>query len=192
MESRRVTATILAEKTVHKGWNRLLVATVTTAGGATIERSVEDHGAAAAVLPYDPARRCALLVRQMRVPLLLAYGVQHSLEAPAGILDEDDPVACVRREAMEEAGLRLGPVSHVGSVFPMPGISTERMELFLAEYGAADRIGAGGGLEAENEEIEVVEMPLGELAAMAVKGGLADLKTLALVQALMLGRPELF
>ena len=38
---------------------------------------------------------------------------------------------------------------------PLPGISTEKMHMFLAEYAAASRVGAGGGLAEENEEIEV-------------------------------------
>jgi hypothetical protein len=74
----------------------------------------------------------------------------------------------------------------------MPGISTETIHLFLAAYSATDRVAAGGGLEAENEEIDVVEMALAELAAMADAGRLGDLKTLALVQSLRLRRPELF
>ena len=74
----------------------------------------------------------------------------------------------------------------------MPGVSTERMDLFLAEYCEADRLGAGGGVDGENEEIEVVEMPLARLAEMVRRAELTDLKTLALLQALQLTRPELF
>jgi nudix-type nucleoside diphosphatase (YffH/AdpP family) len=187
-----VGATIIGAEVRFAGWNRMLIATVRLASGAVIERSVEDHGNAAAVLPYDPGRRCAMLVRQLRVPLLYAHQIPDSLEVPAGVLDEDDPAECVRREAMEEAGLRLGALVHVAGTYPMPGVSTERIELFLAEYAGDDRVGAGGGVEAENEEIEVVEMPLAELSDLARRGALPDLKTLALVQALMLARPDLF
>jgi len=185
-------AGIEATKLLHQGWNRLLAVTARTARGSQIERSVEDHGHAAAVLPYDADRRVALLVRQLRVPLLLAHGRADSLEAPAGLLDGDDPAACVRREAMEEAGLSLSALTGLGLVFPMPGISTEGVHLFLAEYRAADRVGAGGGLAHETEEIEVVELALPALAALADRGALHDLKTLALVQTLRLRRPELF
>jgi nudix-type nucleoside diphosphatase (YffH/AdpP family) len=187
-----VSATIIGEETHFSGWNRMLIVAVKLASGAVIRRSVEDHGNAAAVLPYDAERRCAMLVRQLRVPLLYAHGIAHSLEVPAGVLDEDDPAECVRREAMEEAGLRLGALVHVAGTYPMPGVSTERIELYLAEYRADDRVAAGGGVEAEHEEIEVVEMPLSELAALVRAGSLPDLKTLALVQALMIARPELF
>ncbi len=185
-------ATIQNETTVHSAWNRLLLVDVITARGTRIRRIVEDHGAAAAVLPYDPDRRLAVLVRQLRVPLLHAFGVESLLEAPAGILDSGDPADCARREAMEEAGLALHGLTSLGAVYPMPGVSTERIHLYLAEYRSTDRVAAGGGLAEENEEIEVLQLPLAELAAMAARGGLADLKTLYLLAALQMRRPELF
>jgi hypothetical protein len=88
--------------------------------------------------------------------------------------------------------LRLDAVEPVGQVWTMPGISTERMHLFLAPYRAADRVAPGGGLAEEHEDISVLEVALSDLKAMAERGELHDLKTLALVQALMLRRPELF
>jgi hypothetical protein len=74
----------------------------------------------------------------------------------------------------------------------MPGVSTEQMDLYLAPYAEADRIGIGGGLADEHEGITVVELPLAELAAMADAGQIMDMKTLAVVQTLRLRRPELF
>ena len=64
----------------------------------------------------------------------------------------------------------------------MPGISTERMDLFLGSYAATDRVSAGGGLASENEEIEVIELPLADLVAMIEAGADMDVKVLALVQ----------
>jgi nudix-type nucleoside diphosphatase (YffH/AdpP family) len=165
---------------------------VRLASGKDIHREVEDHGRAVAVLPYDPARKTALLVLQLRVPTLVAGFETEFIEAPAGRLDEDDPAECARREALEECGARLGPLDHVARVWSMPGISTERIDLYLASYQEADRIGPGGGLEEENENITVVEMPLRELSAMADEGRIVDMKTLTLVFALRLRRPDLF
>jgi len=187
-----VNAEIIDKRTLWEGWSRLLAVRVRTAHGNEVTRTVEDHGSAAAVLPYDPARRMALLVRQLRVPMLLAHAMASTLEAPAGLVDSGDPALCVRREAMEEAGLRLGEVQAIGRVFPMPGVSTEAIDLFLAEYRSEDRVGQGGGLAEEQEEIEVVEVALAELAGLADRGALHDLKTLALVQALRHRRPDLF
>ena len=190
--SEPVSAAILDEALLYDGWNRLLMVKVRTAGGAVIHRSVEDHGDAVVVLPFDPVRGVALLVRQLRVAIFQGHDMATSLEAPAGVLDEDDPAACARREAMEEAGLELKDLVPLGAAFVMPGVSTEKMHMFLAEYRAASRIGVGGGLAEENEEIEVIEVPLADLAAQADRGELADLKTYALLQSLRLKRPELF
>ena len=99
-----------------------------------MRREVEDHGAAVCVLPYDPVRRTAILVRQFRAPVFLAAEQEELLEAIAGLVSPD-PAACGRREAMEEAGLALHAVEHVASVWTMPGVSTEFMHLYLAPYG---------------------------------------------------------
>lgn len=183
---------IVAVETLYEGWGKLLMLRIALPDGHAITREIEDHGAAVAVLPYDAERRVAILVRQFRAPAFFAGGERDLIEAPAGLLDEDEPEACARREASEEVGLALGALESVGAVWTMPGVSTERMHLFLAPYAAGDRTGDGGGLAEEHENITVVEMPLAELAALADRGGLADLKTLALVQALRLRRPALF
>jgi 8-oxo-dGTP pyrophosphatase MutT (NUDIX family) len=133
-----------------------------------------------------------MVIRQFRAPAFHAVGLETTLEAPAGILDEDDPQACARREAMEEIGLRLSVLEPIAVAWGMPGVSTERVHLFLAPYSEADRVGEGGGLKDEHEDIDVCEMPLETLAAEADRGGVADLKLLALVQTLRLRRPELF
>ncbi|MCJ2134570.1 NUDIX hydrolase [Methylobacterium sp. J-026] len=177
---------------VHDGWARFLVAEVMQADGTRITREIEDHGRAVAVLPYDPDRRVATLVSQFRAPVLYSDGPPTHLEVPAGLLDEGAAEDEARREAMEETGLRLGPLDFVASAWSMPGISTERMDLFLAAYGAQDRTGAGGGLAAEGEAVAVHEIPLRELAAMSRDGGLNDMKSLALLFALQLRRPDLF
>jgi nudix-type nucleoside diphosphatase (YffH/AdpP family) len=177
---------------VHDGWNRLIIADVTLPGGERVERAMEDHGRAVCVLPYDPERRLALLVQQFRAPPFHADGTRDLLEAPAGILDAQDAEAEARREAMEEVGLRLGPLERVVAGWSMPGVSTERIDLFLGAYAAGDRVGAGGGLAAEHEDITVVEMPLAELAARCDRGAITDLKTFALAQTLRLRRPDLF
>ena len=182
---------ILSVKPVHQGWSSFSLVTFRLDNGSSIVREIEDHGCAAAVLPYDPDRRTALLVRQFRGPVWIAKG-EDFLEPPAGIIEDgEDPGDCARREAFEETGLKLGPLEPVGSYWSSPGVSTERTWLYLAAYAAADRTAAGGGVD-EHENIEVVETPLAELAARLDRGELGDLKMLALAQALKLRRPELF
>jgi nudix-type nucleoside diphosphatase (YffH/AdpP family) len=179
-------------ETLHKGYTTLMRATFAAPDGTTFWREIEHHGDACAVLPYDAARRCALLVRLPRAPVIWNGGPPELTEAIAGLLDSQTPEACARREAMEEAGVRLGDLEPVGQVYASPGISTERLRLFLAPYEARDRIAAGGGLASENEHITVLEVPLAELWDLVESGRLADLKTLALILALKTRRPELF
>lgn len=183
---------IRGTRTVHEGWSTFLVADLTMPDGKRLTREIEDHGRAVCVLPYDPERRVALLIQQFRAPLFYAEGVTELLEAPAGLLDEADAEDGVRREAYEETGVRLTRLEPVSSVWSMPGISSERMQLFLGAYAEGDRIGPGGGLADEGEDITVVEMPLSRLAAMSDSGELTDLKTLALTLALRLRHPGLF
>ncbi len=175
----------------YQGWSTLLVARIRLPDGRVITREIEHHGRAACVLTFDPERKTALLVRQVRAPAVYAAGQPHLLEAIAGLIDDNEPAeACARREAIEEAGLRLRSIDHVTTAWTMPGISTERMDLFLGQYAQADRVAPGGGTG--DEGIEVIEMPLAELAEMTDAGTLTDMKTLLLVQTLRLRRPDLF
>lgn len=177
---------------VYRGWTRLRLLRLRFDDGQEVTREVEDHGRSVAVLPYDPARRTAVLVRLPRAPVLLTSGVSDLLEVPAGLVEEGDPAETARRELYEETGLQVRGVEHVGNVWSMPGISTEQMDLYLARYSAEDRTGPGGGLADEHENITVVEMPLDELWARLLRNEIADMKTLALLLILHTRKPQLF
>ena len=182
---------ILKFDTLYDGWASFSLARLRLDDGSEVERVVEDHGQAVSVLPYDPQRKVALLVRQLRAPILLLGETGHP-EPPAGILEQGEaPEACGLREVMEETGVRLKALEPVGRYWTSPGCSTERSHLYLAAYAAADRVGEGGGVDA-HEDVRVLEMPLAELKRRLEAGELGDLKLLALAQALLRKRPELF
>jgi nudix-type nucleoside diphosphatase (YffH/AdpP family) len=184
---------ILGEDVVHRGYLTVRRLRVRGADGAEAVREVESHGDAIAVLPYDAGRRAALVVRLFRPPVLDAAGEPWLEEACAGMVEGGDSAqATVRREAQEELGVEPHDLEPVARTWSSPGVSTERIALFLAPYDAAARTGPGGGLEAEHEAITVVERPLADLAAEADTGLIADAKLLMLVLALRLRRPELF
>ena len=144
-------------------------------------REVHDHGHGAAVLPHDATRGTVLLVRQFRLPVHLSGAEGDLIEACAGLLDGDDPEHCARREAEEELGFRVRNLRQVARVFASPGAVTERLTLFLADYGLDDRTGDGGGHAHEGEDIDVLELPFDEVRQLAARGGILDAKTMLLI-----------
>src|SRR5580658_545015 len=181
---------IVRSRLAYDGYAQVHVLTLVDDGGEH-SREVVSRGNAACVLPYDPERKLALLVRLPRAPLLMAGLPEPLLEAPAGIVDPGETAeTTARREAMEEVGVALGPLEPAGVCWPSPGLFDEQVHLFLAPYRAADRTGPGGGLAEEHEGISVVEMPLTELERMADSGELTDLKTLTLALLLRLRHME--
>jgi nudix-type nucleoside diphosphatase (YffH/AdpP family) len=151
-------------------------------------RQTYDRGDGAVILPYDRRRGTILLVRQFRFAAYVSGHTEPLLEACAGLLDEDDPESCARREAEEELGYRLSDVRRLYATYMSPGSVTERLWFFVADYRPDDRISDGGGAADEGEDIEVIEMPLDEALSLIATGGIVDAKTIMLVQHLALQR----
>ena len=147
------------------------------------QRETYDRGNGATILLYDPDRRTVLLTRQFRYP---AYVNGHPdgmlIETAAGLLDDDEPEVAIRREASEELGVTVGALRHVFDLYMSPGSVTERVHFYLAAYGPADRVGSGGGLAEEGEDIEVLEVPIDEALVMVADGRIVDGKTVILLQ----------
>jgi nudix-type nucleoside diphosphatase (YffH/AdpP family) len=183
---------ILARHVVYRGYLTVATLLLRLRDGAIVSRDVECHGDAAAVLPYDPLRRCALVARLFRGPVFDATGEEQLEEACAGMIEREDAAAAAGREASEELGISLRTLEFVARIWPSPGVSSERQSLFLAPYADSDRSGPGGGLAAEHEDITVVERSLDALATEARRGVVADGKLLTLIMALQLRRPDLF
>lgn len=179
-------------ETAYQGFLTVLAATFTGPDGASFRREIEHHGRAACVLPYDPDRKTALLVNLPRAPVIWAGGPPELLEAPAGMVENEDAEDTAVREALEECGVALTRLEAVGSPFSSPGVSSERVDLFLAAYSAGDRKAGGGGVAGEHEHITVEEVPLALLWTWVEQRRIEDLKTLALILALRVRRPDLF
>src|SRR5215204_663232 len=79
-------------------------------------------------------KRSGRFALRCRAPMFYAIGLEHTLEIIAGGLEGDDPHACVQREAREEAGLKIRALDHVLTGMSMPGVSTMRLDLYLASY----------------------------------------------------------
>jgi nudix-type nucleoside diphosphatase (YffH/AdpP family) len=150
------------------------------------QREAYDRGNGAALLPYNRQARTVLLVRQFRYP---AYSNGYDgllIEAAAGLLDEAEPEARIRAEVEEELGYRLGAVTKVLECFMSPGSVTEKLHLYVAEYAADMKIGEGGGIANEGEDIERLELPFDRALEMVASGEILDAKTIILLQHLAL------
>jgi nudix-type nucleoside diphosphatase (YffH/AdpP family) len=145
-------------------------------------RETYDRGNGAVILLYNLAARSVVLTRQFRYPAFVNGLDDLLIEAPAGLLDDASPEECIRAEAEQEAGYRVREARQVMHAFMSPGSVTERLHFFVAEYDSGDRIGAGGGLEAEGEDIEVFECDFDLALAMVADGRIADGKTIMLLQ----------
>ncbi|MBV7533105.1 GDP-mannose pyrophosphatase NudK [Chitinophaga sp. sic0106] len=149
----------------------------------TQTREAYDRGNGAVILLYNPATGNVILTKQFRLPSYInGNSTGMLIEACAGLLDENNPEECIRREAEEETGFRIKDVRKIFDAYMSPGSVTEILHFFIAEYSAEMKTGAGGGLEHEQEEIEVLEVPVDTAMAMITSGEIKDGKTIMLLQ----------
>jgi nudix-type nucleoside diphosphatase (YffH/AdpP family) len=146
------------------------------------DRETYDRGNGATLLPYNVKRRTVVLVRQFRYPAYVNGCDDLLIETAAGLLDNASPENRIRAEAEEETGYRLHEVHKVFEAFMSPGAVTEKLHFFVAEYEPDMKIGSGGGLASEGEDIEVLELSIDEALAMVASGRIADAKTIMLLQ----------
>jgi nudix-type nucleoside diphosphatase (YffH/AdpP family) len=148
----------------------------------TQHRETYDRSNGAALLPYNLTQGTVVLVRQFRYPAYVNGYDDLLIEAAAGLLDNESPEVRIRAEAEEETGYRLGEIRKVFEAFMSPGAVTEKLHFFVAEYQPDMRIGTGGGLASEGEDIEVLELPVDQAIAMIGGGRIVDAKTIMLLQ----------
>ena len=145
-------------------------------------RETYDRGNGATILLFNRDRRTVVLTRQFRLPAFVNGHDGMMIEAAAGLLDNASPEERIRAEAQEETGYRVDNVQKVFEAYMSPGSVTEKLHFFIAEYDASTRVGHGGGVEAEGEDLEVIELTLDDALSAVRRGEIVDAKTIMLLQ----------
>jgi nudix-type nucleoside diphosphatase (YffH/AdpP family) len=150
-------------------------------------REAYDRGNGAVILLYNKTSNTVILTRQFRLPTFInGNSTGMLIEACAGLLDNDNPEECIKRETEEETGYKISKVEKIYEAYMSPGSVTEILHFFIAEYSTEMKIADGGGLEDEGENIEVLELPFDEALTMIDSGEIKDAKTIMLLQHLRL------
>ncbi len=149
----------------------------------THTREAYDRGNGATILLYNKARKTVILTRQFRLPTYINGNESGMLiEACAGLLDKNNPEDCIRKETEEETGFRINKVEKIFESYMSPGSVTEILYFFVAEYDQKMKVSEGGGLEEEQENIEVLELDFDLAYDMIGNGEIKDGKTIMLLQ----------
>lgn len=183
--------TILKTEILSDNWYTLNKITYTVlkkdGTGETQSREAYDRGNGAVILLYNTTSGTVILTRQFRLPTYInGNSTGMLIEACAGLLDNDNPEECIKRETEEETGYKISKVEKVFEAYMSPGSVTEILYFFVAEYSNEMKITDGGGLEEEGENIEVLELSFDEALKMVDTGEIKDAKTIMLLQHLRL------
>ncbi|HAM98994.1 MAG TPA: GDP-mannose pyrophosphatase NudK [Marinilabiliales bacterium] len=149
----------------------------------TQTREAYDRGNGATILLYNKLQKTVILTRQFRLPTYINGNKSGMLiEACAGLLDKENAEDCIRRETEEETGYKVSSVQKIFEAYMSPGSVTEILHFFIAEYFNEMKVGEGGGLEHEEENIEVLEIDFEQALQMIHRGEIKDGKTIMLLQ----------
>ena len=152
-------------------------------------REVYDRGNGAVILLYNQEFKTVILTRQFRLPSFVNGNTKGVLiEACAGLLDRDNPEEAIRRETEEETGYRIQDVRKIFDAYMSPGSVSEILYFFIAEYTPSMKVHSGGGIEHEQEDIEVLEISFDKAYGMIATGEIRDAKTIMLLQYIKINR----
>jgi GDP-mannose pyrophosphatase NudK len=176
---------VIKNKILSENWFVLRNFTydLTANDGSTIrhKREVYDRGNGATILLYNREKNSVILTRQFRIATFVNGNETGMLiETCAGLLDDDSPEDCIRKEAIEETGYEVGHVEKLYEMYMSPGGVTELIHFFAAEYNDSLRANAGGGVD--DEDIDVMEIPFPKAWAMVKEGRIKDGKAVMLFQ----------
>lgn len=149
--------------------------------GQLIEKGIIDHPGSALLLPVQDGQ--VWMLRQYRLALNKTI-----LELPAGTRHPDETwLDCAQRELREETGCRAAHFTSLGDIWLAPGLSNERMALYLATDLTPDPLPAD-----PDEAIELQRIPLAAAVRMAVDGELEDAKSIVALLRAQWRLPDLF
>ncbi len=150
-----------------KGPIRLLDCKVRTPEGKVLSRQILEHPGCVVIVPRTADGKY-VLVRQYRFPL-----GKHLWEFPAGGRELHETFArAAKRELMEEIGMRPGRLKKLLEFYPTPGVSGEKMHLYLAWDLHPQK-----AEKDEDEEFEIGHFSFRELGQMIARGDIDDGKT---------------
>lgn len=149
-----------------------------------LSRESYNRGNGTSILLYNKEKKTIILTKQFRMPAYVNDRNEGmSIEVCAGALDKNEsPETCIIREVEEEVGYKINSATKILESYMSPGAVTEKMHYFIAEYKDEMKINEGGGLEVEDEEIEVMELPFIEALEMMESFEIKDAKTIVLLQ----------
>lgn len=146
-------------------------------------REAYDRGNGATILLYNKSQKTIILTRQFRLPTYVNGNADGMLiEACAGLLDQDNAEDCIKRETEEETGYQVSEVQKIFEAYMSPGSVTEIVHFFIAAYTKEMKVNEGGGVDIEQENIEVLEYPFDKALEMIQNGEIKDGKTIMLLQ----------
>ena len=180
-------ARILEKKLLSDNWYKLYKYTFELRdddGNAYQQtREAYDRGNGAVILLYNTERKTIILTRQFRLPTFVNGNSDGMMiEACAGLLDDDNPEECIRRETEEETGYRIREVKKIFEAYMSPGSVTEILHFFVGAYSKDQKVHEGGGVDHEQENIEVLEWSFDKAWQMMQSGDIKDAKTIMLLQ----------
>lgn len=156
-------------------------------------RECYDRGNGAVIMLYNKEDKTVVLTKQFRMPTYMNGNTDGMMiEACAGLLDNQSPEDCIKRETEEETGFRISNVQKLWETYMSPGSVTEILHFFIAEYSEQMKVSEGGGHEDEHENIDVLKMSFSEAFQLIKSGEIKDAKTIMLLQHIALYLPEMF
>lgn len=178
---------ILQNEILSDNWytlRKITYQTIHNDGSVMLQsREAYDRGNGATILLYNRPNQTVILTRQFRMPTYLNGNESgYLIECCAGLLDKDDPEACIKRETEEETGYKISDVKKIFEAYMSPGSVTEILYFFVAEYAKEMKVSEGGGVQEESENIEVLELPFKHAMGMISSGEIRDAKTIMLLQ----------